>query len=363
MPSVMEFDQALRGSDLMPTDRERTELAICVEVMTVAPYWHAEEKAPRLQRAHKWVLDGKVEALEKGYYRVAGSKPGTFYTLKGTDCECEHAQHAKTKWCYHAVSVKLYQEWQRRLGPLVPQQPGLGLPPTTVDERLASSTTTPAQEPAMDTPSTPEVIAPALATVPALTLPRRSITAIIADLSKPLPQDCLVIIKRDGRDIPGLHWYTVRTLLDTYAPGWQSRITTLQVDNDVCRVVCRLGIPCLEGIVWREGTGEKDDWEADPKQYGNPAANAEANAFKRAASKFGVGAYLYAKDQTETALLRHLKAEKTRLLGELGKVLDERQMPRGPVLEWLKWHTGADRAADIPLAAIQTVLAQLTVTA
>jgi hypothetical protein len=60
-------------------------------------------------------------------------------------CSCPNSQKASTKWCYHAVGVALYVEWQRRLHPTAPVALGtlragtLPLPPVTVDERLAQA--------------------------------------------------------------------------------------------------------------------------------------------------------------------------------------------------------------------------------
>jgi hypothetical protein len=53
-----------------------------------------------------------------------------------------------------------------------------------------------------------------------------------------------------------------------------------------------VSIPCAEGVVTREATGCED---ADAKGYGDSSSNAEAMALKRAASKFGLGLYLYQK--------------------------------------------------------------------
>ena len=344
--------------DLMEPAYER-EVWIVAREMEREPYFFPDEGANnRLTKATDRVLHEGVSPNSDGSYTVQGSGKNAY---RCTDvCTCPQSTKGKSKWCYHLVATALYKEVQRRL----PQQLlPIAVPPQTVEARLAQ---TPIEEPPMPEPVLEEITLPLPVPVippPSYTLhlPRRSIQAIIADLSRPLPSACLVIIKRDGRDIPGLHWYTVRTLLDTYAPGWQSRITTLQVEKDVCRVVCRIGIPALEGMVWREGSGEKDDWEADPKQYGNPAANAEANAFKRAASKFGVGAYLYEKDETSTGTRGVPEGGKDALVQELGQCLDARQMARQPVLDWLKQQTGAVRNGDISVAALKALLGHLLV--
>lgn len=99
-------------------ERESMELAFVVEMLTANPkYYHADEKEPRLKRAQQWVRDGKVRALGQDRYEVEGSKPGTSYTLHGEQCTCENATKGKSRVCYHAVAVRLYQEWRRRLTP------------------------------------------------------------------------------------------------------------------------------------------------------------------------------------------------------------------------------------------------------
>jgi hypothetical protein len=52
----------------------------------------------------------------------------------------------------------------------------------------------------------------------------------------------------------------------------------------------RLSVPCAEGIVYREATGQEDE---DLDSYGNSSSNSESMALRRAAAKFGLGLYLY----------------------------------------------------------------------
>ena len=169
----------------MDAGYEAIELAKAVEMMTVAPYWHVDEKEPRLKRAQRWCLDGKVHDLGGGGYTVDGSKPGSSYTLKETECQCESATKSKSKWCYHAVAVKLYQEWQRRISPAA-QQMALGTTPKTVDERLAqeAAMATPTPSPTDVPPTAAPQVAPVVTTVPSTSLvPVTSLAAVALEES------------------------------------------------------------------------------------------------------------------------------------------------------------------------------------
>jgi hypothetical protein len=54
----------------------------------------------------------------------------------------------------------------------------------------------------------------------------------------------------------------------------------------------RLSVPCLEGVVYREATGQEEE---ETTSYGDSSSNAESMALRRAAAKFGLGLYLYDK--------------------------------------------------------------------
>jgi hypothetical protein len=83
-------------------------------------------------------------------------------------------------------------------------------------------------------------------------------------------------------------------------------------------------------------------------------------ALKRAAAKFGVGLWLYDKDQTSGALALHFKAEKEALLQEWGKVLDALQLDHQQVIDRLKRQAGVERNVELPLATIKACLWQLS---
>lgn len=119
----------------------------------------------------------------------------------------------------------------------------------------------------------------------------RSINDIIKDLAKPL-DDRYVKTKDVGKGNvrPYIPWYQATRLLDQYAPGWGFEIVQLaHIGNKVAMVV-QLNIPCKEGIVSRQATGNESD---DTDSWGDPFSNAESMALRRAAAKFGLGRYFY----------------------------------------------------------------------
>jgi hypothetical protein len=144
-----------------------------------------------------------------------------------------------------------------------------------------------------------------------------TIDQIIAALSRPLPKSVLDTKKRGGNSIAYLPWYEANRILDKYAPGWKWEVCSLHSTPDRLFLTGRLTIPTRNGEVYREATGcellkdykpikngngdtIKDDFdrpvlEAVELAYGDPSSNAESMAFRRAAARFGLGLYLYAK--------------------------------------------------------------------
>jgi hypothetical protein len=122
----------------------------------------------------------------------------------------------------------------------------------------------------------------------------RSIKDIITDLSKPLAKRHLKTkpATRQGGQLTYIEWHTAVKYLDLYAPGWSYGVRGVQLVGNLVTVIASISIPCLEGVITREATGCE---EADAKGYGDAVSNSEAMALKRAASKFGLGLYLYQK--------------------------------------------------------------------
>lgn len=118
----------------------------------------------------------------------------------------------------------------------------------------------------------------------------RSITEIIADLSKPIPRRLLRSKTVGGQKIIYLPWHTAVKFLDLYATGWSYEIRHLAGIGGKLVLVSRISIPCAEGIIYREATGQEDE---DVDKFGDPSSNAESMSLRRAAAKFGLGLSLY----------------------------------------------------------------------
>lgn len=120
----------------------------------------------------------------------------------------------------------------------------------------------------------------------------RSITEIIADLSKPVAERHLKTRKQGGATLSYIEWHVAVKYLDLFASGWSYSVRSVQLVGNLVVVVASISIPCTEGVVTREATGCED---SDAKGYGDACSNAEAMALKRAASKFGLALHLYSK--------------------------------------------------------------------
>lgn len=118
----------------------------------------------------------------------------------------------------------------------------------------------------------------------------RSIRDIINDLTQPVAKRHLKYKKQGGRDIAFVSWFDRIKYLDHFAPGWSYEIS--RIDNIAGKLILtvRINIPCLEGVVWREATGQESE---DKDTFGDSSSNAEAMAFSRASAKFGLGLHLY----------------------------------------------------------------------
>lgn len=320
---------------LSPLEEQR--LTAMVASMREPPYWSPSHPR-RLLKAEQLYREGGIVPGAEGVFHVTASEESgqEQYTIHKT-CPCRYSQDREDRWCAHRIAVALYRKLHH--------------------------------VPASDPDSTPDVPAalamPAEAPVLLPPLPahltRRSITAIVADLSRPVRAAVAVKIV-SGERISYLHWQTVARLLDAYAPGWTGEVTRLDHHGQTLRVTYRLTIPCAEGFDWREAIGEDDEWGDEEKnRFGNPAANAQANAFKRAAALFGVGQWLYDKpdDPTVAGLAEYFKQEKQAALIELGKALLAKGMDRKQALDWLKTKAGVTSVDQMPIVAIKTLLAHV----
>lgn len=119
---------------------------------------------------------------------------------------------------------------------------------------------------------------------------QRSIVDIVADLSKPIAKKHLRTRKQGGRDINYISWFDAVKYLDHYAAGWFYEISRIDNIGGKLILTVRISIPCLEGMVYREATGQEDD---EKSGFGDSSSNAESMALRRASAKFGLGLHLY----------------------------------------------------------------------
>lgn len=120
----------------------------------------------------------------------------------------------------------------------------------------------------------------------------RSIREIVKDLSKPVAKRHLRTRKQGGKELTYISWYDAVKYLDHYAPGWCYEVRSMDSVAGKLILTIRLSIPCLEGNVYREATGQEEE---ETTSYGDSSSNAESMALRRAAAKFGLGLYLYDK--------------------------------------------------------------------
>lgn len=120
----------------------------------------------------------------------------------------------------------------------------------------------------------------------------RSIREIVKDLSKPVAKRHLRTRKQGGKELTYISWYDAVKYLDHYAPGWNYEVRSMNSVGGKLILTIRLSVPCLEGIVYREATGQEEE---ETTSYGDSSSNAESMALRRAAAKFGLGLYLYDK--------------------------------------------------------------------
>jgi hypothetical protein len=120
----------------------------------------------------------------------------------------------------------------------------------------------------------------------------RSIRDIIKDLSKPVAKRHLRTRKQGNQQIEYISWYDAVKYLDHYAPGWCYEIRRVDSIGGKLILTIRLSVPCLEGVIYREATGQEDEMH---DKFGDSSSNAESMALRRAAAKFGLGLSLYEK--------------------------------------------------------------------
>jgi len=121
---------------------------------------------------------------------------------------------------------------------------------------------------------------------------QRSITQIVADLSKPVNPQRLAKRTQGGRELTYIPWFQAVRYLDKYAPGWRFESRSVSQVGENLVMTVRITIVCAEGEVYREASALEP---IKGTGFGDAATNCESAALRRAASKFGLCLGLYDK--------------------------------------------------------------------
>ena len=329
---------------------ESQELQIAAKELEFAPYYDPAAPDDRLKNALALV---QTEAV---------SPEGTDYLVKGRTrtykvgetCSCEDATKRKNANCYHKVAIKLYQHWRQRLGekPMADtyvEEPTLPLPQ---DQQ-------PAQR--QDTAKAIAILDDFMQDLARLPLPMgrmlRPLHAILADLRKPLPDECIPSFPGPGKtEIDFLPWRHITHLLHIYAPGWYPEVVRID-EMEVLTIVVRVNILSAEGCTGYEGVG-RDEQKMGEKQYGDRPRRAYARALKHAAQLMGMD-WLQEdadKSQTLTALDKYLLNEQMERIKALDAACEKAGLDRRAYKAALMQQAGVTSGRHIPVAMLQEAL-------
>jgi len=119
---------------------------------------------------------------------------------------------------------------------------------------------------------------------------RKPIAEILSDLSRPIPERLLEKRTQGNQTLTYVPWHHAARLLDFYAPGWEGQVTEIKQVANYVVVTYQITIHAAEGAFSRQATGQES---LEGKTFGDCVCNAEAQAFKRACAKWGLGLDLY----------------------------------------------------------------------
>jgi hypothetical protein len=122
-------------------------------------------------------------------------------------------------------------------------------------------------------------------------LGKRLFVDTIADLHKPIPDEYICSKSLKGEKIIFLDWHTTNMILDYVAPNWEVSLDYGQI-GDRAIVKAKITLYCEDGCFSRESIGSDD---TEDKYFGGFMPDAESQAMRRAAARFGLGLYLYDK--------------------------------------------------------------------
>ena len=341
---------------------------IVAALMEYPPYHSlSDTQDMRLTQAKALVKAEQVHLLEGGAFEVESTEPGKRYLIHGA-CPCPDACFRPSRGlCKHMVAVALWKRVQQHRNEAPTPGPGMcrdeqdhsWIRTSLIERCIRCFATRPFQGDApMNEQTAPDLPTEAINLTSAVP-GERPIASILADLAEPLPETCVATLERKGTKIRYLHWTTVAQWLDFYAPGWEGTITRLETAGGKVVVTYRITLHATEGTFSREATGQEDA-ELGDKEYGDSTSNAEAMAFKRAAAKFGVGAYLYDKDGARAAMDAHMKTTRLAFIGRIDKLLEQAALKREEFWPWVFAAQGSTRLGHLGLGMLHGLWTRVT---
>lgn len=184
----------------------------------------------------------------------------------------------------------------------------------------------------------------------------RPLHAILADLRRPLPAQCIPSFKGPaGVEIDFLSWHQITHLLHVYAPGWYCEVAQIH-EMESLMLILRLVIISAEGRTAYEGIGREDPpvAGAKPNAYGDRARRTYARALKHAAQLLGMD-WLQEeneKNQSLAALDKYLQEEQAARIKTLGEACDKAGIDKVDYLKALCASTCVSSWKHLPVAVL-----------
>ncbi|KAL3528170.1 hypothetical protein ACH5RR_012826 [Cinchona calisaya] len=124
----------------------------------------------------------------------------------------------------------------------------------------------------------------------------RPLSEILKELNKKVP-DSLISARTEpnGFSVKYIPWHILNRIMNLHAPEWSGEVRsiTYSADGRTVSVVYRVTLYGTDAEIYRESTGTAS---VDEPGYGDAVQKAEAMAFRRACSRFGLGLHLYHQD-------------------------------------------------------------------
>lgn len=123
----------------------------------------------------------------------------------------------------------------------------------------------------------------------------RPVADILRELNRRVPDRLIKVRVEDGFTNKYVPWHIVNRIMNLHAPEWSGEVRSITYSNagHSVSVVYRVTIYGVDAEIHREATGSAS---TDDTNFGDPVQKAEAMAFRRACSRFGLGLHLYHED-------------------------------------------------------------------